>query len=185
MSDRVQKKIKNLEGIQRLPAQELFSYFPIHQDDSILDLGAGTGYIARSIAENVKKVYAFDSDKDILDYLMKVSSEKGIDNIKPIVGDLKAINFSENKIDTAIASISLHEVKPLSIVLKGLKRTLKQGGLFVCVDIEKTDDALGPRVSSSEMEQEMINAGFVIVKKAFPKKKLGKELLYVIVGKKE
>ncbi|MFS0785374.1 class I SAM-dependent methyltransferase [Shouchella sp. 1P09AA] len=185
MNDRLQRKIKNLESIQRFPAEELFSYFPIKKADTILDLGAGTGYIARCIATKVKKVFAFDADQDILDYLRKISDESEIDNIETIVGDFKEIHLPENQIDTAIASISLHEVKPLSTVLDELKRVLKQGGLFVCVEIEKTEHASGPRVSSVEMETEMSNAGFTIVEKAFPATKLGNEPLYILVGRKK
>ncbi|GAF23607.1 class I SAM-dependent methyltransferase [Shouchella hunanensis] len=184
MNDRIQRKIANLEGLQRFPAEELLSYFPISKKDTILDLGTGTGYVARAMADKVEKVYALDSDKDILAYLMKTSEESGIRNIEPVVGDFKSLPIPKDHIDTVIASISLHEVKPLSIVLNQIRTTLKKGGVFVCIDIEKTDNPSGPRVSSEEMEWEMVNAGFTIVSKSFPAMKLGKEPLYVIVGRK-
>lgn len=184
MNNRIQRKIANLEGLQRLPAEDLFSYFTINKKDTILDVGTGTGYVARAVATKVDKVYALDSDKDILAYLMKTSDESGIHNIEPIVGDFKSIPIPKDHVDTAIASISLHEVNPLSVVLDQIRSTLKQGGVFVCIDIEKTENASGPRVFSREMEQEMMNAGFTIVTKSFPAMKLGKEPLYVIVGRK-
>lgn len=55
MNQKSQKKINNLENIERVPADKLFELIPIKKDDSVLDLGAGTGYISLSIADRVKR----------------------------------------------------------------------------------------------------------------------------------
>ena len=184
MNPKLQKKISNLENLERFPADELFEYLPINKNDHILDLGAGTGYISLSIAERVKTVYAFDYDKDILKYLETVAKERNIANIKTVEGDFKEIPLENDTIDIAIASISLHEVQPLKSVLKEIKQVLKERGLFLCMELEKNETSTGPRVSSKDMEVEILDAGFSIVEKIYPTTKIANQSVYMILAQK-
>ncbi|WP_431088149.1 class I SAM-dependent methyltransferase [Paenibacillus sp. 8b26] len=184
MNPKLQKKISNLENNERFPADELFEFLPVKKNDNVLDLGAGAGYISLSIAERVKTVYAFDYDKDILKYLETLAKERDIANIKSVVGNFKDIPLDNQFIDIAIASIALHEVQPLTTALKEINRILKDRGLFLCIELEKTETSTGPRVSSKDMEVEILEAGFSIVDKIYPSTKIANQSVYIILAQK-
>ena len=96
----------------------------------------------------------------------------------------KGIKNLDNSINIVLASLVLHEVNPLSKTIQQIKRVLKKGGYFLCLEFEKTESATdGPpmhiRIPSVIMEKELINAGFNIVQKVFPS-----ESMYIIVAQK-
>ncbi|WP_127536955.1 class I SAM-dependent methyltransferase [Paenibacillus illinoisensis] len=184
MNPKLQKKINNLENIERFPAEELLELTPVKKTDNVLDLGAGTGYISMSIAEQVNTVYALDNDKDVLEYLETQATERGITNITSVVGDFREIPLDNQVLDIAIASISLHEVKPLATALKEVNRVLKDRGLFLCIELEKSETSTGPRVSSKDMEVEMLDAGFTIVNKIYPSTQIANQSVYIILAQK-
>lgn len=102
-----------METIQRPPADELFQFISLHKEDKLLDLGAGVGYISLPISKYVDEVIAIEFDEDILKYLETKAREHRMTNIKTLVSDFKDIQLDDEKVDKAVASISLHEVKPL------------------------------------------------------------------------
>jgi len=83
-----------------------------------------------------------------------------------------------------LASLILHEIRPLSTTLQQIKRVLKDGGQFMCLEYEKDESNIqGPpmqiRIHSSVMEQELENAGLNVTQKIFLRKKI-----YIITAKK-
>ncbi|MTD29857.1 class I SAM-dependent methyltransferase [Planomicrobium sp. YIM 101495] len=184
MNEKLQRKIKNLEGLTRLPAKEFFDFLQLREEDELLDLGAGTGYVSLPIAPYVKKVAALDFDADVLGYLEQKAGEQGITNIETVVGDFKDIPLANGRFDKAVASISLHEVKPLSVVLSEIHRVLKDDGLFLCIDLEETAKPSGPRVASDEMEEAIRRAGFTIKETVQELTRIKDEPVYLIVAQK-
>ncbi|MVO98245.1 class I SAM-dependent methyltransferase [Paenibacillus lutrae] len=184
MNPNVQRKIKNLENIERFPPDHLFEYLPLKKSDRVLDLGAGTGYISLPLAEQVQSVCAVDYDEDILKYLEKAAGERNITNIEYVAGNFKDIPLENESFDKAIASISLHEVSPLAEALQEIYRVLKDNGLFLCIELEKTEKFSGPRVSAEEMEVKIREAGFSIVVNTLLQTQVANQPVYVIVAQK-
>lgn len=185
MNPKTQKKIDNLERIERFPAEDFFDYLSLEKEDKLLDLGAGAGYITLAIAQYVEKVVALDIDQDVLSYLKHKAIQKKIGNIETTVGDFKALPFLDDMFDKVVASISLHEVTPLSLVLHEIYRVLKENGTFLCIDLEKTDTSTGPRVPSQEMEVEMRKAGFSIKETIRASIQFANQPVYIIVAQKK
>jgi Methylase involved in ubiquinone/menaquinone biosynthesis len=181
-------KIAFLDGAMRrnaLPPEEILQMLPINKSDSILDVGAGSGYLTISAAKlTLGTVYALDIDTRMLDVIDKKAKAENITNLQLIQASIDDIPLPEGSVDFALASLILHEVRPLSKVFQQLGRILKTGGHFLCLEYEKKESALnGPpmhiRIPSTEMEQELVNAGFSIVQKVFPS-----ESIYIITAKK-
>ncbi|MDD7795889.1 class I SAM-dependent methyltransferase [Clostridium sp. 'White wine YQ'] len=175
--DYLQRKIEALDGVERMknfPPEEILQMLDIKKNDNILDLGAGTGYLSIPAAQMVDGlVYALDMDSKILDVLDTKARDKNITNIKLIEGRLDNIPLPDDSVDIALASLVLHEVNSLSNTLNEIKRVLKDGGHFLCFEIEKKENHIAgkpmpPRISSLEMEKELIDAGFKITQKVFP-----------------
>lgn len=156
--------------------------FPIKKDDNILDFGAGTGFLTIPAAKMVDGlVYALDLDPHMLEIINTKVQEANISNVKTVQGNIDYLPLPDNSMDLALASLVLHEINPLSKTLKHIKNVLKENGYFMCIEFEKKDTPTGdsPRISSSAMEQELIDVGFSITEKLFPT-----ESLYVIIAKK-
>ncbi|QXE01539.1 class I SAM-dependent methyltransferase [Terribacillus sp. DMT04] len=184
MNLKLQKKITTVDSIERLPAEEMFELLSMKEGDNVLDLGAGTGYVSLAIAKRVNTVHAFDMDQDILAYLDTQAKERGISNINTVEGDFRKIPLDDKLINITIASISLHEVQPLSTALKEINRVLDDKGLLLCIDFEETASTSGRRVSSKDMAAEMQNAGFTIVDTIFPTTKIMNQSIYMILAQK-
>lgn len=185
------KKIEFLDKSERqksCPPEELLKMLPIKKTDSILDLGAGTGYLAIPAARMIDGlVYALDMDSKMLDVIDSKAHDENIANIQLVRGTIDNIPLPDNSIDIALASLVLHEVTPLLDILQEIKRVLKKGGYFLCFELEKKESIIdGPpthiRIPSSLMEQEMKDAGFEIIQKTF--QSLLKEPAYIFIVKK-
>ncbi|MEK3702585.1 methyltransferase domain-containing protein [Paenibacillus sp. FSL R7-0198] len=184
MNPKIQRKIEHLENIERFPAEELFEFIQLNKEDELLDLGAGTGYISFAFANYVKRVVALDYDNDILQYLEVKAKEKGITNIETIAANFKEMPLGNERFEKAVASISLHEVQPLSIVLGEIHRLLKDKGIFLCIELEKSVMPTGPRVSSKVMEEEIIKAGFSVINTIHSPTQVANQPVYIIIAQK-
>jgi ubiquinone/menaquinone biosynthesis C-methylase UbiE len=181
-------KIAFLDGDLRsktLRPEEILNMLPIRRSDSILDAGAGSGYLTIPATKLVDgTVYALDMDTRMLDVIATKMTAENITNIQLVQGSIDDIPLPEGSIDIVLASLILHEVRPLSKVFQHINRVLKEGGHFLCLEYEKEESTVkGPpmhiRIPSSEMERELANAGFQIVQKVLPK-----ESIYIITAKK-
>lgn len=188
-SDKLTRKINMLENADRkdnFPAEDLLKLLSIKRSNNILDLGAGTGYLAIPAAKQIDGiVYALDLDVDILNYLDSKAKKEKLDNIKTVEGSFENIPLEDNSIAIVLASIALHEVNPLSNTLTQINRVLIKKGYFLCVEFEPKETSSSPRVHSSVMEQELLNAGFNIKEKIFPSNKVANEALYIIIAQKQ
>ncbi|MGY0694125.1 class I SAM-dependent methyltransferase [Virgibacillus sp. FSP13] len=179
------KKIEFLDNPERrgdIPPEKLLNMLPIKTDDTILDLGAGSGYITIPAAKTVEgMVYALDIDPNMLEVVNAKAEKENITNVKTLKGRIDDIPLSDNSIDLALASLVLHEVEQLSDSLQQIKQVLKPDGYFVCVEFEKQDNPTHnhPRIASSTMEQEITKAGLNVTQKLYPT-----DSIYIIIAKK-
>lgn len=187
-TQRLSRKIEALdkpERIKAFPPEEILQMLPIKKSDSILDLGAGTGYLTIPAARKVSgSVYALDKDLKMLEVIDSKAKNEGISNIQLLEGSIDNIPLADVSADIVLASLVLHEVKPLSGILQQVKRVLKDGGYFLCFEYEKTesyteDPPMDIRIPASVMEQELAEAGFCTTKKLYLR-----DNLYILIAQK-
>ena len=168
-------KITFLESEQRMrlvPPEDLISQMPIHNNHTLLDIGAGSGFFTIPMAERTScKVYAMDPDKRMLSVITHKAKAKGLHNIELIEDYIENLSIENNSIDFAMASLVLHEVSSLRVALSIVLEALKPGGHLMCLEYEKDDMILeGPpmiiRIKSNDLENTLLKIGFDIVKKA-------------------
>lgn len=170
------RKIAFLESKIRkdtLPPEEILKDLEIGPDSIILDAGAGSGYLTILAAKQTENlVFALDMDLRMLDVIKQKAEAANLKNIKIIKGDIGDIPLKDESVDIVIASLILHEVESLSLVLKESGRILKRGGYFLCLEYEKerTEGELqGPpldkRIPASAMEKELLKVGLETIKK--------------------
>lgn len=167
------KKLDNPERRKLLPPHKLLELLEIQDNDILIDLGAGTGYLtspAASLTRN--KVYALDVEPQMLQYLGKRVEEQKLDNVELIEGAIERIPLAGQIADHVIASFVLHEVEPLEKGLQEMGRVLKPGGKVLCVEWEKKQTEQGPplhhRIQSNELAKAFGENGFLVEKLTYP-----------------
>ena len=162
-------KIAFLESKQResiLPPEVLIDEMPIHENHTLLDIGAGSGFFTIPMAKKTKEiVYALDFDSRMLNVISEKAIKEDLQNIKLIESTIEALSLEDESIDFVMASLILHEVESLLKVLSKLYEVTKIGGHLLCLEYEKDEKIIeGPpmdiRISSTGLEQSLLNSGF-------------------------
>ncbi|TDF96284.1 class I SAM-dependent methyltransferase [Paenibacillus piri] len=180
------------ENMHRLDAPERQKLMPSKQlldmvlqtQDTVVDLGAGTGYFSIPAAQMTNgTVYAVDVEPKLLEVIQERAEEKGLSNIIPITGVIEDIPLQDSMADVVIASLVLHAVRPLSHSLREIHRIMKNEGKLLCLDFEPKESPMGPpmnlRIASEDMTNALNAAGFTVTKRMYPS-----EFLYVFVAEK-
>ncbi len=167
-------KMAFLDSKQRerlIPPEVLMSQMPIHNNHTLLDVGAGSGFFTIPMAERtINKVYAMDPDKRMLSVIEAKAKEKGLHNIEPLQETIENLSLQNDSIDFVMASLILHEVKSLTIALTKIFEVISVGGHLLCLEYEKDDliiegSPMSIRIKSEELEKTLLTIGFDIVKK--------------------
>lgn len=119
--------------------QQTVAELELEPDDAVADLGAGTGYFSLRIARAVPqgKVYAVDIQPEMLDALNYLKSEKNIENVEAILGDVDDPHLPENSIDLAFMVDAYHEFEYPREMMQGVMKALKPQGRVVLLEYRK------------------------------------------------
>lgn len=112
-------------GQRLLERLDLSALQPTH----ILDLGTGTGFIARQLTQRYKQahVIAMDIAYGMLQYAQQQNSK----NTDFICADANYIPLANNSIDLIVSNLTIHWCADLAAVFAELRRVLKPGGLLL------------------------------------------------------
>lgn len=95
----------------------------------VLEFGSGSGYGAHYLAENgVKRIVAYDANKKTVEFANINFSNKNLEFRLGKVEDVKLLD----KFDVIIAFELIEHLKKTDILLKKTKKSLVNGGLFIC-----------------------------------------------------
>ena len=113
--------------------------FNIHENMTVADLGAGTGFysiLAGKIAYH-GKVYAIEVQKEFLETIRQKAKEARVNNIEAIWGNVEAIGgtkLADNAVDRVIASDLFFQIEDKDNFIKETKRILKPNGKLLLID---------------------------------------------------
>jgi len=119
----------------------------LKEDMTVLDLGAGDGYLSRAVAGAVKRVIAVDISGEMLRTLAKKAAEKGVPNIETLEGDACDMPVPDSSVDLLCANMFLHHIEEPGLAIKEMKRVLKPGGKVFLADLREH--------SNSELKERM------------------------------
>lgn len=106
----------------------------LKKDLTIMDLGAGDGYISRGVAGLVKKVIAVDISAEMLKELKKKAKETGIKNIDTIESDAREVPLGSSSVDVLCASMYLHHIEQPEAAVREMHRLVRHGGIVFLAD---------------------------------------------------
>ena len=124
---------------------------------TIADVGAGTGYLSRRMADVIGKngtVYAVDVQPEMIGKLMSLS--KNHPNIKPILGDVSDVKLPANSVDLAIMVDVYHELEYPYEMAQSIIAALKPNGQLVLVEYRAEDDKVPIKQTHKMTEKQVI-----------------------------
>ncbi len=109
----------------------------IDTDNTIIDMGCGTGGFALHAAKKCKKVYATDISKAMLEYADQKAKKVGIKNIEFCHGGFLTYKHCGEPVDAIVSVIALHHLPDFwkLVGLKHIYDMLKPGGKFYLFDV--------------------------------------------------
>lgn len=100
-------------------------------DDSLLELGAGTGSTALLLAPSVARYVASDLSPKMTEIGQAKASNQGVTNVEFVAADVSDPQLAGTSYDTVLALNLLHLLPNLGQDLKRIHQMVKPGGLFI------------------------------------------------------
>jgi len=101
----------------------------IFQDNDVLEIGSGTGLHTYMLVQTGARVVA----TDISSHSLAVLSQRIREGVMVSAADMEALPFSDNAFDVVASAGSLSYGDPDRVDAE-IKRVLRSGGSFICVD---------------------------------------------------
>ena len=113
----------------------------IKTDDTIADIGAGSGYHVFKMAPLADKglVYAVDIQPEMLEAIELKKKSKRVSNVETVLGSAKSINLPKNSLDKVLLVDVYHEFSNPFEMIESIKNALKPNGLLFLIEYRGED----------------------------------------------
>ena len=159
------RKLDAPERLVYLPPAEVVTALNLSSQDTIADVGAGTGYFAIPLAQaaTTGKVYAVDASQEMLSLLKQKLD--GISNVELIHASAGSTSLPTGACDLVFFANVWHEFDDRSTVLGEAMRLLKRPGRIAILDwrpdVERVSGPpLEHRLTPRNTEEELAAQGF-------------------------
>jgi ubiquinone/menaquinone biosynthesis C-methylase UbiE len=124
----LQARLANIKGHLR--------YLPVSPTDRVLDVGCGSGSMARLIAQSFPQteVFGVDARQEYVDFAMARARDEGLRNLTFRVGDVFDLPFADATFDIAWTKYLLQWLKDPKSAIAELKRVTKPDGFVISCD---------------------------------------------------
>ena len=142
----------------------------IKSNDTIADIGAGSGYHVFRIAPLAKKglIYAVDIQSEMLVEIEKTKELGKIINIQTILGSEKSVHLPKNSVDKILMVDVYHEFNFPVEMIASMKNALKPNGQLFLIEYRGEDSKVPikkiHKMTEKQAVKEMEAAGFKLKK---------------------
>lgn len=109
----------------------------LNESVTLVDLGAGDGYLSRAVSPKVKKVIAVDISGEMLKQLAKKAAGEGLSNIRTIESDACDMPLEDESVNLVCANMFLHHIEEPVLAVREMYRILKPGGRVFLADLKE------------------------------------------------
>jgi len=161
--------------IERLRSPERLAYFdPAKiwqvlnpgQNSTVLDIGAGVGYVTLPFAKNYPsaKVYGCDILEGMVGLLARDATDRGLANLETILMQPNCVPLPDGIADVIVMAQLHHELDEPEALMAECHRLLNSSGTVAVVDWTDEDNgrspAKGRRVPEATIRAHLSGAGF-------------------------
>jgi ubiquinone/menaquinone biosynthesis C-methylase UbiE len=161
-------RLLSAEREKALSPKRLLEEAGLKAGDTFIDVGCGPGFFtmpAAAIAGEKGKVFAVDTQQDMLDQL---KARKPPKNVILLKSRESSVPVDASSADLVLIAFVLHEAERKTIFLREIKRITKAGGTVLIIDWKKKREEHGPpveeRLTAKAVEELLRGAGFRGVK---------------------
>lgn len=104
--------------------------------ENALEIGCGTGALARALAARCKRVVALDLSAEMIRVARSRSSR--FDNLEFQLGDAMTCDFPRSHFDFICSVATFHHLQQRELLMK-IKDALRPGGVLVVVDLVQSE----------------------------------------------
>jgi putative AdoMet-dependent methyltransferase len=118
-------------------AESILKILNINSNDTLLEIGTGTGHFAIEAAKKCKKVYAIDVSQTMLDYAKLQAEKENITNIEWFNYGFLSFDFPTMQFDCVVSNAALHHLPDFwkIIAINNIYGSLKKQGKLLLGDI--------------------------------------------------
>ena len=106
----------------------------ISPTDTVLDVGAGTGFLTEGAAKLARKVIALDLSQSMTGQAISKLHGK---NVEFKIGGVEQIPLTDSSVDSVIGNMILHHCPKPGVAVKEMARVLVPGGRLVLSDLQE------------------------------------------------
>lgn len=178
---------------------ELIELLKIKKNSVVADIGSHEGYMTYKFSKIVGdsgRVFAVENRIHMVGLMQLKTKEKGITNIRPVFAPKDDLGLPSDSLDAVIILDTYHEVTSYQVLLKNVKNTLVNDGVFLICEpiadvrkkLSRTEQAKKHEIAIEYVLQDLDKAGFkVVVKKEnfIDREKIKGDKMWVIVAVKK
>ena len=134
--DRRMREVRDVDGENRRLLDILGENGALGPEASLLEIGTGTGALARAAAREAGSVLAVDVSDAMLRYAKSMAEKEGLSNIR--FENAGFLSFDNSRpFDAIVSSLALHHINDVwkAEALSRVARALRPGGVFLLVDV--------------------------------------------------
>ena len=152
--DRNMQRFRDIQG----EIEEILSFLSLKPDQTLLEMGTGTGEFALAAARRCARVFAIDISPGMLNYAQNKAHEQGIENIRFLPGGFLSYHHQNEPPDAIVSQIALHHLPDFwkQIALLNMAEMLRPGGKLCIRDIVYSFD---PRDYERQIERFVTSTG--------------------------
>ncbi len=105
-----------------------------------IDLAGGTGDVARLLVDGPRRVVVCDPSLP----MMQAGRMRGSDRLTWLAGEAEKLPFADASVDLLTVAFGLRNATHLALALSEIRRVLKPGGRFVCLEFSRPAAWLAP-----------------------------------------
>ncbi len=140
------EKLVDEERRQRQPYEEVLARADVSPEEEWLDLGSGVGYFSIPLTRMVKRVFAVDAEKEMIETMIQRATEEELEHLVPIEAVFPPIPVEDGSVDHVLLVNVLHEVPDRDSLIEEICRVLRPNGRVTLVDFQKREDEFGPPI---------------------------------------
>jgi SAM-dependent methyltransferase len=151
-------------------SSKLIENMKITSEDTIADIGAGSGYHVFKMAPKANKgqVFAVDIQEEMLEAIVSHPNYKKNKNIETILGSEKSVNLPENSVDKVLMVDVYHEFNYPYEMMMSIKKALRKDGKVYLIEYRGEDNNIPikkvHKMTQAQAVKEMKAAGFKLEK---------------------